>query len=95
MFKRQKIKDDVLAEIENDNAWDERKLGSDVKHAVLHQTSADNSLNLKLISCRLQQDLIDDLKYIASSKGINYQPLIRQVLTEYVSMHHRNHLNGH
>ncbi|MBK2124966.1 CopG family antitoxin [Fangia hongkongensis] len=91
MSKQQKLEQHLLADIENDNSWDEKKLGADIEHAVPFKTSADRGLNLKLISCRLQQDLIDDLKHIASSKGINYQPLIRQVLTEYVSMYHKKY----
>ncbi|WP_192483632.1 MULTISPECIES: CopG family antitoxin [Cysteiniphilum] len=95
MPKQQKLDRHILADIENDTSWDEGKLGTDIEHAVPFKTSADKGLNLKLISCRLQQDLIDDLKHIASSKGISYQPLIRQVLTEYVSMHHKNSVVGH
>ena len=87
-IKSKVINDDILNDIESDNDWDNGKLGQDAQHAKVYSDTADTKLNLKLISCRLQETLIDDLKHISASKGISYQPLIRQVLTEYVSTHY-------
>ncbi|WP_440683863.1 hypothetical protein [Cysteiniphilum halobium] len=89
MYEHKKLTKEDIMQIENDDSWDNREVGADIKHASIHSSNLDNNLNLKLISCRLQKDLIDDLKHIALDKGINYQPLIRQVLTEYVSNYHR------
>lgn len=43
----------------------------------------DASLDLKSISIRLQNKLIDDLKVIAKVNGIGYQPLVRILLTRF------------
>lgn len=86
------ISPEMMIEIENDQSWDNGGLGVDGSHAKKANTKVGSKLGLKLISCRLQENLIDDLKHIASSKGITYQPLLRQILTEYVSMHQaKNH----
>jgi hypothetical protein len=38
-----------------------------------------------MISVRLQKQLISDLKFIATAHGIGYQPLIRDVLSRFVT----------
>lgn len=38
-----------------------------------------------MISTRLQKSLIANLKAIAKIRGVKYQALIRQVLTEYIA----------
>lgn len=72
--------------------WEEGDLGKSGEHAKrvpkrreqeLHAL-IDETTDLKMISIRLQEGLIDALKRIADEKGIGYQPLIRQVLHEYV-----------
>lgn len=81
----------------NDNGstaeeWEEGDLGQSEDHAVRSSREREEYLNqmideatdLKMISIRLQEGLIDALKMIAKRKGIGYQPLIRQVLNEYV-----------
>ncbi len=45
--------------------------------------SLDESLELKMISIRLQSDLIKKLKLIAKFHGIGYQPLIRDLLQRF------------
>lgn len=69
-------------------AWESGKLGNDPKKfrkAKVDRAKIDKSLNLTLISLRLQDQLIDDLKHIAGSQGIGYQPLMRQILHMYVN----------
>jgi predicted DNA binding CopG/RHH family protein len=72
--------------------WEDGDLGQSTEHAVrssrereemIHKM-IDEATDLKMISIRLQEGLIDALKAIAERKGIGYQPLVRQVLNEYV-----------
>ena len=69
-------------------AWESGKLGQDdqfVKIAKeIKQDAIDESLELQMISIRLQKSLIEDMKMIASLHGLSYQPLIRQILTRFV-----------
>jgi hypothetical protein len=69
--------------------WDARKLGHDeefVKRAPKsHEDALDNALGLQMISVRLQKQLISDLKFIATAHGIGYQPLIRDILSRFVT----------
>lgn len=72
------------------SAWESGELGRDekfVKKASAAQTEAlQNALGLQMISIRLQNQLIDDLKFIATAHGIGYQPLIRDVLLRFVTL---------
>lgn len=69
--------------------WDARKLGRDeasVKRArKSHEVALDDALGLQMISVRLQKQLIQDLKFIATAHGIGYQPLIRDILSRFVT----------
>lgn len=47
------------------------------------QPVRDNSL--RMISMRVQKDVISQLKAIAARKGIGYQPYIRMLLTEHIA----------
>lgn len=49
----------------------------------------DNSLELKLISIRLNRILLADFKLMAAAKGINYQTLMREVLSNYIADEYR------
>lgn len=67
--------------------WDSRELGADEEHAkksVNNGESIDNSLELQMISIRMQKGLIEDLKDIAQLNGLGYQPLMKQVLKRFV-----------
>jgi predicted DNA binding CopG/RHH family protein len=72
--------------------WEEGELGQSLEHAEVSSPQREKNLNdmidealeLKMISIRLQEGLIDALKNMAKEKGIGYQPLIRQILTEHV-----------
>lgn len=72
----------------SDEAWEEGQLGNDKDHAKVAteniEAKIDESLELQLISIRLQKSLIEDFKFIATLNGIGYQPLMRQVLHRFV-----------
>lgn len=73
----------------SDEAWDNGELGRDeefvkrVPEKAEEEAQIDKSLDLQLISIRLQKSLIEDFKYIAELHGIGYQPLMRQVLKRF------------
>ena len=70
---------DSSEEYSSDEAVGERVFFDSEKEQAI-----DDSVKLKMISIRLQNDLIDDLKAIAQLNGLGYQPLIKQVLTRFV-----------
>ena len=78
-----KLKD---SKIPND-AWESGEFG--LEEAYIKVTNAaeaaviDDALDLKMISIRLQNDLIKKLKLIARYHGIGYQPLIRDLLQRF------------
>lgn len=73
----------------NDKDWDSAKLGNDEKYVKVADTKTnvelDDALDLQMISIRLQKKMIEDLKLIALAHGIGYQPLIRDVLSRFVT----------
>lgn len=80
----------TAAELEND-PWESGELGRSLEHAELvndpdEQAAIDEALNLRLISIRLEQSLIDAFKLIASrNKNIGYQTLMRQCLKRFAT----------
>ena len=70
------------------DAWENGEFGLD--EAFVKVTNAaeaaevDGALDLKMISIRLQNDLIKKLKLIAKYHGIGYQSLIRNLLHKFV-----------
>jgi hypothetical protein len=74
----------------SDEAWDSGQLGRDGEFASVapledgFEQKLDESLDLQLISIRLQKSLIEDFKMIAHLNGLGYQPLMRQILTRFV-----------
>lgn len=50
---------------------------------AINSSPRDNSL--RMISMRVQKDVISELKAIAARKGIGYQPYIRMLLTEHIA----------
>lgn len=67
-------------------AWENGQLGRDenfVEKVTIEPSLVDDSLELQMISIRLQKGLLDDLKNIAQLRGIGYQPLIKQVLKRF------------
>jgi uncharacterized protein (DUF4415 family) len=77
-----------VSHVENVDEWESGHYGRDA--AFVERASADNeaevdkALNLQMISIRLQNQLLEDLKFIATAHGIGYQPLIRDVLQRFV-----------
>ena len=71
-----------------DEAWDNGELGREEKYVKKadksFQAQVDKSLEMQMISIRLQKSLIEDFKFIATLSGIGYQPLMRQILKRYV-----------
>ena len=71
--------------------WDTGELGRDAK--FVRQSSeemsdkVEDALNLQPITVRLQKKLIEDLKIIATTQGLGYQPMVRMILTQYVQQH--------
>jgi len=69
------------------DAWESGEYGLD--EAFIKVTDAaeaaevDGALDLKMISIRLQNDLIKKLKLIAKYHGIGYQSLIRTLLQRF------------
>jgi hypothetical protein len=43
----------------------------------------DDSLDLKMISIRLEKQLLEEFRFIADRYGMGYQPLMRQVLGKW------------
>ncbi len=69
------------------DAWDTGELGQDERHVVVadesHDLALDAALDLRLISIRLPRQLIDQYKQMAQSRGVGYQPLMRDVLQRF------------
>lgn len=77
----------------SDEAWDNGELGREEAHVKRVdenvEAQIDKSLDLQMISIRLQKGLIEDFKSIASLYGIGYQPLMRQILKRFVDAEKR------
>lgn len=69
--------------------WENGKLGRSEEHARVVSPAAaeavDQAMGLQLISIRLQRDLVKNLKFIAGYNGMNYQPLVRELLNRFVA----------
>lgn len=67
--------------------WDEGELGRSIDHVeVVSPTDCkvvDDSLDLQLVSIRLQKGLVTKLKAIAEHHGLAYQPMIRDLLNRF------------
>lgn len=76
--------------MENAEKWDNRELGASEEHvqAVDFSQVIEDALNaatrMKPISIRLEEELLQQLKFIAEHHGLGYQPLIRQLLKRFV-----------
>ncbi|MGQ6231495.1 hypothetical protein ACUNFK_27215 [Serratia sp. IR-2025] len=68
--------------------WDDRELGASDDHvevaSMAEMTAFNDALSLQAISIRLQKNLVSDLKSIAESYGIGYQPMVRDLLQRFV-----------
>ena len=67
--------------------WETGDLGKDEKYVECASAEVkreiETSLELQMISIRLQKELIEELKLIANYRGIGYQPLMRDVLCRF------------
>lgn len=77
-------------ELDDAHLWESRELGGDhnfVKSspvpANFHEILSKSS-NMQMISIRLPQDLIADLKEIGSAQKLGYQALMREILKRFV-----------
>lgn len=76
---------------DTDDAWDERQLGASAEFVETlspEELAADislvnESLGLQPISIRLEKDLIEAFKHLATINGIGYQTLMRQALKRF------------
>lgn len=79
--------------------WESGELGRSKDYAVRSTTTSqeamDAACDLKAISIRLEEDLIDDLKGFAEFEGIGYQPLIRKILHRFVEGETKRHMRMH
>jgi hypothetical protein len=68
--------------------WDTGELGRSEEHVKRAPAELveeiDTALALQMISVRLKKETIKDMKSIAEYRGIGYQPLIRDVLAQFV-----------
>lgn len=97
-----------LAEFyENTDKWENRELGADEEFASLASEADDDELmnllnepddesidsKMQLISIRLPQTLIADLKNIGKVEDLGYQTLAREVLKRFVDAENRKKYN--
>lgn len=84
------MKKATQSDLERD-PWESGDLGRSLEHAVVvtddaEEAAIDEALNLRPISIRLEQSLIEAFKLIASrNKSIGYQTLMRQCLKRFAS----------
>jgi predicted DNA binding CopG/RHH family protein len=68
-------------------AWETGDLGRDESSVRVstetQERAVEETLGLQMISLRLQKELIEQLKFLAKYHGIGYQPMIRDVLTQW------------
>lgn len=85
MANEKEIQEKIVA---SDEAWDEKKLGSDERFvSVASDEIAQQileSAGTQLISIRMQKSLIEDLKLISSLNELGYQTLMKQILQRFV-----------
>ncbi len=104
MYKSDPIIEAIFDENEIEK-WESREYGADeeyVERVVLDREYLDvidgkdtEKLNRKmqLISIRLPEQLIQDLKQIGKKEGLGYQTLIREVMKRFVAAENRKELN--
>jgi hypothetical protein len=68
--------------------WESGQLGATEefvrKVSPERERAVDEALGLQPITIRLQKELVDELKELAKTQGIGYQPYVRQLLTLHV-----------
>ena len=75
------------ARVARPDPWETGELGNDPRYArrvsAAEEARIDAALGLRMISIRLPERLIEELKVIAAHRGIGYQPLMRDVLSRF------------
>ena len=70
-----------------EEAWESGQLGEDEKYAKAVDGNLtcqiDESLELQMISIRLEKGLIESFKMLGAFHGIGYQPLMRDALKRF------------
>jgi len=79
--KKRNKEREILAE---SNEWDAGKRGAHSSAATDEDEAAlDVAMELQMISIRLPQSVVENLKAMAKKEGIGYQPYTRQVLIHH------------
>ena len=93
-MQKKQIKKKNKSTLSDLRLWESRKLGATEefvrKVSAERERAIDKVLGLQPITIRLQKKLVDDLKTLAISHGLGYQPYVRQILTDHV----RNNKKG-
>lgn len=104
MYKSDPIIEAIFDEKEIEK-WDNREYGADedyVERAVLDKKYLElinndegekSTSKMQLISIRLPEPLIQDLKNIGKKEGLGYQTLIREIMKRFVAAENRKELN--
>ena len=70
-----------------DEDWESGKLGGDKEYArpANQETEhgVDDALGLQIVSIRMDQDLVDSFRLLATFHGVGYQPLMRDALKRF------------
>ena len=80
-------KKDIERFDKDNELWESRQLGASEEHAVAAtpemEKALDDATGLQLLSFRIQQSVVGQLKELAKVEGIGYQPLMRRILTNW------------
>ncbi|RMD67690.1 MAG: hypothetical protein D6819_10970 [Gammaproteobacteria bacterium] len=72
----------------SDEAWETRRLGAEEAFVAVAgpevEEAVERAAGTKLISIRMSQRMIDDLKFIAMQHGLGYQTLMKQSLARFI-----------
>lgn len=73
--------------------WESGALGRSEEHVVVASADEarelDDAMGMQLVSIRLQKKLVKDLKEIAEHRGLNYQPMVRDLLHRFAEFEMR------
>lgn len=78
--------------------WETGALGRDDAHArrvgPALQSEVDDALGMQMISIRLDKNLIESFKLLASFHGVGYQPLMRDALKRFAECELKSIVSG-
>ncbi len=79
--KKRNKEQELLAETHD---WEAGKRGShSIAASNQDETALDDAMELQMISIRLPQSVVENLKAMAKKEGIGYQPYTRQLLIHH------------